>query len=240
MSTLSLWEDPAWQGRPVHKVTDTLVGARLDDHSEDQEVYGVESVLRQMELHVEATMTIIARRWWLHTFRREGMMLRVQRRWCLEPLARVKLLRSMRLWLVWCLHILSLTWKSLFCAMVNLKIKKWDMCSEFTGSANLAPVPPICLSQMEGSNSPVIEAHLTDQATSLSMLPVSLAQFFRLLRLLLLTFLSAAIYKNIGMKKGVSRSNVFLFCFTKFCNDFFIVYTLTKWCRIAALTVKKN
>ena len=42
-------------------MTDTLVGARLDDHSEDQEVYVVESVLRQMELHVEATMTITAR-----------------------------------------------------------------------------------------------------------------------------------------------------------------------------------
>ena len=37
------------------------MGARLDDHSEDQEVYGVENVLRQKELHVEATMTITAR-----------------------------------------------------------------------------------------------------------------------------------------------------------------------------------
>ena len=43
MSTLSLWVDPWWQGQPVHRVTDTLVGARLDDHSEDQEVYGVEN-----------------------------------------------------------------------------------------------------------------------------------------------------------------------------------------------------
>ena len=55
--------DPAWQdAQPVHKVADTLVGARLDDHSEDQEVYVVENVLRPMELHVEATMTIIARK----------------------------------------------------------------------------------------------------------------------------------------------------------------------------------
>ena len=38
------------------------MGARLDDHSEDQEVYVVESVLRQMELHVESTMTITARK----------------------------------------------------------------------------------------------------------------------------------------------------------------------------------
>ena len=37
------------------------MGARLDDHSEVQEVYGVENVLRQMELHVDATMTITAR-----------------------------------------------------------------------------------------------------------------------------------------------------------------------------------
>ena len=43
-------------------MTDTLLGARLDDHSEDQEVCVVESVLRQKELHVEATMTIIARK----------------------------------------------------------------------------------------------------------------------------------------------------------------------------------
>ena len=42
-------------------MTDTLLGARLDDHSEDQEVYGVESALRQKELHVDATMTINAR-----------------------------------------------------------------------------------------------------------------------------------------------------------------------------------
>ena len=37
------------------------MGARLDDHSEDQEVHGVESVLHQMELHVETTTTITAR-----------------------------------------------------------------------------------------------------------------------------------------------------------------------------------
>ena len=38
-------------------------------------------------------------------------------------------------------------------------------------------------------------------------------------------------------EKGVSRNNVFLFRLTKFCNDFFVVNTLTKWCRIAASTV---
>ena len=54
--------DPGWQRQQVHRVTDTLVGARLDDHSEDQEVCVVENVLRQKELHVEATMTITARK----------------------------------------------------------------------------------------------------------------------------------------------------------------------------------
>ena len=53
MSIIVTVSDPGWQNQPVHKVTDTLEGARLDDHSEDQEVYGVESALRQMELHLE-------------------------------------------------------------------------------------------------------------------------------------------------------------------------------------------
>ena len=100
MSTLSLRVDPGWQNQPNHRVTDTLVGARLDDHSEDQEVCGVENVLRQMELHVAATTTISARKMMITHFQCEGVMLRVENMWYLEPHARAKLLRSMRLWLV--------------------------------------------------------------------------------------------------------------------------------------------
>ena len=38
----------------------------------------------------------------------------------------------------------------------------------------------------------------------------------------------------------MSRSNGFLFRLTKFCNGFSIVCMLTRWCRIAALTVSKH
>ena len=100
------------------------MGARLDDHSEDQEVCVVESVLRQKELHVEATMTITARKMMITHFQGEGMMLTVQSMWCLEPHARVKLLRAMRLWLVYCLHPPSLAWRSLFCEILLLFLKK--------------------------------------------------------------------------------------------------------------------
>ena len=63
------------------------------------------------------------------------------------------------------------------------------------------------------------------------------SSFFGLLRLLLL---STALHKNTENEKGVSRSNGFLFRLTNFWNDFFIVHTLTKWCRIAAFTVLKK
>ena len=143
----------------------------------------------------------------------------------------------MRLWLVWCLHILSLTWKSLICEIVNLKFEKM----RWICAANSWRTPPI--HQFSNTRTPTTLPwwRTSDRPNNKSLHASSFcARFFGMLRLLLLTLWSSALHKNIRMKKDVSCNNVCLFRLTKFCNDFLIVCTLTRWCRIAALTVSNH
>ena len=94
----------------------------------------------------------------------------------------------------------SLAWRSLFCEIV---LKK-KICA--VNSRRAPPVPPI-FKHKNTSNSPVMK-HIWQTRQQVSPCFQFLAQFFGLLRLLLLTLSSSALYKNMWMRKACPAATV--------------------------------